>query len=566
VIAKMVKIPETQANRSSKPWTTQKIPVVFFGRLEMRKGICTFIEAIKRLELQTQNKIQVYFIGKVVEMHRTQFGNLTSDRYIESELQDIVPHQVFSNLYSQEAIQFISRLNHAIVCLASHQENFPNAGLEMGQLPSSLVVSDTGGFHETLALIGRSTGLYWFNPADPQSMSEMLSQAIDNHPEELTVAPRQALETTNQKLLTQKIDFIKQAFESQSIKPLNPKVTIGITCYNLGRYLIECLTSVEMQAYPDLEVIVFDDASPDVETQKTIEQATSLFPNYKFVRAEQNLGLGGARNRLIEMAKGDYFLPLDADNRLLPFAIEKFIVAAIANQAAIVICPMLCFGNYNGIHNFRLGSVVSLLHENVSGDACSLFSTDVLKKFKHPERRDCSTHDWCIISAAVATGATVVHIPYPLYEYRQRENSMIKNASFAKERYYVRQYLAQIPPADWSPRQIHMLMAGVQQLNAQLSSSQAETTATHEAAAKVHEAAVAYYNAHIASQAEAEAAKAELQEVKQRLHRIRTRKKVAEKALEESNNRIKAIETSKFWKLRKGWLKVRRILRLSTTE
>ncbi|MCY7320292.1 MAG: hypothetical protein LH660_00415, partial [Phormidesmis sp. CAN_BIN36] len=168
--------------------------------------------------------------------------------------------------------------------------------------------------------------------------------------------------------------------------------------------------------------------------------------------------------------------------------------------------------------------------------------------------------------AAIATNATVVHIPHPLYEYRQRENSMIKNASFDKERYYVRQYLAQIPPADWSPRQIHMLMAGVQQLNAQLSSSQAETTATHEAAAKVHEAAVAYYNAHIASQAEAEAAKAELQEVKQRLHRIRTRKKVAEKALEESNNRIKAIETSKFWKLRKGWLKVRRILRLSTTE
>jgi O-antigen biosynthesis protein len=537
----------------------EKIPIIFFGRLEMRKGICTFVEAIKRLKPEIKSQIQVYYIGKIVEMHRTRFGELTSDQYIKTELQDSVSYQILSNLYSREAIQFIAGLNHAIVCLASHQENFPNTGLEMGQLPFSLVVSDTGGFRETFALVDRTSGLYWFKPADPRAMSEVLSKAIAQHPEEPVIAARPTLNATNQKLLTQKMSFIKQAFDSISLQPSYPKVTIGITCYNLGQYLIECLTSVETQSYPYLDVIIFDDASSDIKTQEYIEQAKSLFPNYKFIRAEQNLGLGGARNRLVGMAEGDYFLPLDVDNRLLPFAVEKFVEAAIANQAAIVICPMLCFGNYNGIHNFRLGSIVSLLHENVSGDACSLFSTELLKKFKHPERRDCSTHDWCIISATVAIGATVVHIPYPLYEYRQREDSMIKSASFAKERYYVRQYLAQIPPADWSPRQIHMLMAGVQQLNTQLSSSQAESAANHEAA-------VAYYNAHIASQAEAEAAKAELQEIKQRLRRIRTRKDAAEKALEESNKRIESIETSKFWKLRQGWLKIRRILRLSTTE
>jgi O-antigen biosynthesis protein len=540
----------------AKMITDPKIPVIFFGRLEMRKGICTFVEAIKRLPLQTQAQIQVYFIGRVVEMHRTRFGDLTSDQYITTELQNTVPYQILSDLYSQEAIEFIASLNHAIVCLASHQENFPNTGLEMGQLPFSLVVSDTGGFRETLALVDRTSGVYWFKPADPQSMSEAVSKAIAQHPEVPIVSDRSSLESTNQKLLAQKMSFIDQAFQRPPLEPNYPKVTIGITCYNLGQYLIECLTSVETQSYRYLEVIVFDDASPDIQTQEDIEKAKSLFPTYKFIRAEQNLGLGGARNRLIEMAEGDYFLPLDADNRLLPFAVEKFVEAAIANQAAIVICPMLCFGIHNGIHNFKLSSVANLLHENVSGDACSLFSTSLLKKFKHPERRDCSTQDWCMIAAAIATDATVVHIPYPLYEYRQRKNSMIKNASFAKERYYVRQYLAQIPPQDWSPRQIYMLMTAVQQLQTQLSASQT-------AYANSHEAAVSYYNAHIASQAEAEAAKAELEEVRQRLRRVRTRKDAAEKALEETNQQLNAMTTSKFWKLRKGWFKIKRLLRLT---
>lgn len=524
----------TQVDVLPEKLAVEKIPVVFFGRLEMRKGICTFVEAIKSLEAETKKQIQIYFIGKIVEMHQTRFGDLTSDKYIKEEIQDTVDHQIFSDLYSHEAIQFIARLNHAIVCLASHQENFPNTGLEMGQLPFSLVVSDTGGFRETLALVERTSGVYWFKPAVPSSLAEMLSKAISRHPEQPTVSDHATLVQTNQKLLIQKKEFIGQAFEQQAktVEPSFPKVTIGVTCYNLGQYLIECLTSVEAQAYRHLEVIVLDDASPDVETQEHIEHAKLLFPNYKFIRAPHNLGLGGARNYLIEMAEGDYFLPLDADNRLMSFSVKNFVEAAIANQAAIVICPMLYFGTHNGIHNFRLSSLSHLLYMNVTGDACSLFSTALLRKFKHPERRDCSTHDWCIISAAIATGETIVHYPYPLYEYRQRANSMIKNASFAKERYYLRQYLAQIPSSEWSPRQIYMLMLANQQLQ-----SQPEIRLRKQ-----------------------DKLTAELQETRQRLHKVRSRLQVAEEKLEQSQSRIAAMETSKFWKFRKGWFKLKRML------
>jgi len=517
-----------------------KIPIVFFGRLEVRKGLCTFVSAIQQLDPETQKRVQIYCIGKIVQLNLSQSNDLTSDQYIEQELNGKVTYEILSDLYSQEAIELIRSLDHPIVCLTSHQENFPNSGLEMGQLPVSLVVSDTGGFRETLAIVNRFEDVYWFKPENPNSLAEILLKALSIRLKTIQVTPRVNLNRTNQQLLAQKINFINDAFSQVKVlEKLQPKVTIGVTCYNLGQYLVECLTSIEAQTYENLEVIVLDDASPDPKTRDHINHAKTLFPNYKFICAEQNLGLGGARNRIIELASGDYFLPLDVDNRLLPFGVEKFVEAAQHADAAIVIAPMLRFGETQDFYfNYRICSLPHLLQMNNTGDACSLFSTALLKKFKHSERKDCSTHDWGIFAAAVATDEKIVHYPYPLYEYRVRENSMIKQASFSKERYYLRQYLAQIPPADWSPRQIYMLMTGVQQLNAQLSAAQAETAA----------------------------AQAELKEVKQHLRRVRTRKTAAEGALEDSKNRLSAMETSKFWKLRKGWFKLKKLLRLPNPE
>ena len=525
---------------SSTIQESTRIPIVFFGRLEMRKGICTFVEAIKSLDAQTRSQIEVHFVGKIVELHPVKFRGLISDRYIHQELQDVVPYRIHPDLYSHEALQLVVNANHPIVCLASQQENFPNTGMEMGQIPVSLVISKTGGFQETLGIVERTSGVYWFESGNSKSLAEMLSKAISRHPEVPSVAKKQELITTNQNLLTQRQKLISQAFKAstQTLEHSNPKVTIGVTCYNLGAYLIECLTSIESQTYRNLEVFVFDDASPDLDTQDHIIHAQSLFPNYKFIRAERNLGLGAARNRLIEMATGEYFLPLDADNRLIPFGVEKFVEAAIASQAAVIICPMLSFGIYNGVHNFRLSALPDLLHTNFIGDACSLFSMDLLRRFKHPERHDCSTQDWCIITSAIAINANVVHYPYPLYEYRQRANSMIKNASLSKERYHLRQYLAEIPPAEWSPRQLYMLMTNLQQLNSQLETSRSETTTL----------------------------RTELKELRQNLRRVKNSRIAIQDELQQAKDRIQAMATSKFWTMRKGWFKLKKLLRLPNPE
>lgn len=439
--------------------------VVFFGRLEERKGLCTFVEAVKLLEPKLQKQIKIIFMGKVVPLYSAELQHLNSEEYIKRELDNICDYQIFGNFFSQQAIEYICNLDHPIVCLTSPQENFPNTALEMGQLPVSLVVSDTGGFRETLQLVQRKEGLYWFKPQDADFLAEMLKKAIASYPETPKVATKETLEKINEKLLGEKIAYIEKAFaEVKPLEKLQTKVTIGITCQNQGKYLVDCLTHIEAQTYENLEVIVIDDNSLDNETQDQFWHAKSLFPNYKFIKQENAIGLGAMRNHLVEISSGDYFLCFNPQVKLFPMAIEKFVEAAYHGNAAIATCAQKEVGEVNRIVSYHGGTLPTMMKSNVYGGECCLFSRALLEKFKHTENKNINTQTWEIITAAVVTGEQIVYYPYPLYEYIVTRESTQKYEISAREKYSLRQYLAKIPAAQWRERQIYMLLTAVQQL------------------------------------------------------------------------------------------------------
>ena len=98
-------------------------------------------------------------------------------------------------------------------------------------------------------------------------------------------------------------------------------VSVIIPCYNQARFLSEAIESVLNQTYPHYEIIVVDDGSTD----NTAKVAAS----YERVRglSQKNHGLAAARNAGLEASKGSYVIFLDADDRLLPNAMEDGIKA-----------------------------------------------------------------------------------------------------------------------------------------------------------------------------------------------------------------------------------------------
>jgi len=117
-------------------------------------------------------------------------------------------------------------------------------------------------------------------------------------------------------------------------------VAVIIPCYKYSQYLKECLDSVLRQTYPVDEIIVVDDGSPDGEEQQKI--VNSYDGKVKIIHKE-NGGLSSARNVGIKIATSEYIMCLDADDKLVPGAIEEHI-KLITDDMTIAQCALMEFG------------------------------------------------------------------------------------------------------------------------------------------------------------------------------------------------------------------------------
>jgi glycosyltransferase involved in cell wall biosynthesis len=97
-----------------------------------------------------------------------------------------------------------------------------------------------------------------------------------------------------------------------------------IPCYNQAHFLTEAIESVLSQTYPNFEIVVVDDGSTDETSEVASRYAQKHHQHHQQVRLirQENQGLSGARNTGIRHARGEYLVFLDADDRLLPRALE----------------------------------------------------------------------------------------------------------------------------------------------------------------------------------------------------------------------------------------------------
>lgn len=102
------------------------------------------------------------------------------------------------------------------------------------------------------------------------------------------------------------------------VKPMLPKVSILIPCYNADRWVAQAIESALNQTYPHTEVIVVDDGSTD----RSLE-IIKRFSDRIIWRTQPNQGGNAARNELLRLSSGDWLQYLDADDYLMPNKIEQ---------------------------------------------------------------------------------------------------------------------------------------------------------------------------------------------------------------------------------------------------
>ena len=121
-----------------------------------------------------------------------------------------------------------------------------------------------------------------------------------------------------------KVDVKEVKWSGSRTKALTPsqktKVSICIPTYNRKDYLKETLDSILAQTYKDYEIVIVDDGSTD-GTRDMIKK----LPIPVTYHWQPNAGESAARNKLLELAKGEFITFIDSDDLLFPYAIEQLL-------------------------------------------------------------------------------------------------------------------------------------------------------------------------------------------------------------------------------------------------
>lgn len=239
-----------------------------------------------------------------------------------------------------------------------------------------------------------------------------------------------------------------------------PLVTVGIAHYNLGAFLPETLASLAAQSYPAIDVVVIDDGSTDPASRAVFDQMEALYPRSRFLRQE-NAGIGATRNRALAEARGDYFLPMDADNIARPDMVERF-VNAMERQPDVsgLSCYFLAFreteqltrGEYAYAERPVGGPHVLACIRNVYGDANAIFRTAALRAVGGYETdRGTSYEDWELFVKLANAGHRLGVVPEHLFFYRHRDAGFSRATDpYPNHQRVLRQFfrLEQLPPAE----------------------------------------------------------------------------------------------------------------------
>lgn len=114
-----------------------------------------------------------------------------------------------------------------------------------------------------------------------------------------------------------------------------PKVSVIIPVYNTELYLRECLDSVINQTLQEIEIICVDDGSTDrsLEILREYEARDGRIR----VLTQPNVNAGAARNRGMDLARGEYLSFLDADDFFEPKMLERAYATARNCGAEILV-------------------------------------------------------------------------------------------------------------------------------------------------------------------------------------------------------------------------------------
>ncbi|MBN2237891.1 MAG: glycosyltransferase family 2 protein [Bacteroidales bacterium] len=118
-----------------------------------------------------------------------------------------------------------------------------------------------------------------------------------------------------------------------------PLVSIVSVQYGHPEVTLDMIKSLQQISYPNIEIIIVDNASPDGNPDIVKEN----YPEIIYIKSDQNLGFAGGNNLGINVAKGDYILMLNNDTEVEPDFLEPLVDKMENDKTIGIVSPKIRF-------------------------------------------------------------------------------------------------------------------------------------------------------------------------------------------------------------------------------
>lgn len=426
VIQNIVRLPDAVMGLTSSVTPVETTEIVFFGRLEVRKGIELFCDAIDLLNKSTDlSKIRITFMGKfshVAGLHSGMYVIERAHRWRSSL-------RVISTFGQEEALHYLSKPG-IIAVIPSNAENSPCVVMECLQLGITFLATDSGGTAELISLEDRNYCLF---AATPQALKASLIQVLSSPhgPARLAVSQEDSQAQWMQLTRTGTIEpsaenplsSIALQHEGSRENTTQPKVSICLTSAALSPAAGAFMESLLQQNYQNLELIVCDDG----ESNRSRIEAFCATAGSISVHALNGSGVdrGVQRNAAAAKASGEYLFFVEESNIvLIPSCIDVLVTAALRTNADIVTAIPLQFHQQSTLAGeleyFPIGACLEL------GGFENCFGKDVVLVARRNFEQsggfaascDQEIEDWLFLATLALAGLTVEVVPELIFHER----------------------------------------------------------------------------------------------------------------------------------------------------
>ena len=400
--------------------------LVFFGRYEERKGIRIFAQALNRLGSARLAGLTVSFLGRAVPFSEAEVTALLDDDVIAA----IDGPHFITNRDSLGARSYLGEPGR-LALIPSLIDNSPNVVIECIEDEISFLAAASGGIPELVARADRDRVL--FEPT-VAALVARLTEVLD-----AGVVPAPAAQGWVDEDILPAWEALLEAAPPVIYSEDQPLVSVVIPHHAQLELFAHTLVSVVAQDYPNLEIVVVDDGTPDPAMVKQLaELLEEPWGRAICLIRQDNNYLGAARNTGVAGAKGDWLVFVDDDDVVEPNYVSTLVTAAQATGAAAVSSVLVThlddgsdLVGSHGVPYVFLGDAVHLAASwNTIGGAGCLVRREAWQAAGGFHTRHGVGHeDWTLLTAIALSGRTVVSVPEPLYRYRIRATSMLRSTS-----------------------------------------------------------------------------------------------------------------------------------------